>query len=632
MSLMRRPVLIAIALLGLTAPPALGQATPSERVLSGGWQMRVEPSTPAPPQEAPPEETAPEAARPSAPPTAAGRAAQAPGEWRSARVPGVFDTRALAALYPGVVRRYRVSFRGPPTPRGFSWLLRFESVRRNAAVILNGRRVGRNVDPYTPFTVPARGLRPNRRNELVVIADGRKNPKLPEGWWNWNGIVRPVTLVPAGPAHIADLGTMADVECRGPARRCRAELLVDGVLERRGVRRIRPELEVRLRSPSGRTTIRRFPLPAQRGRTSRVRLSMRVPAPQLWSPDSPRLYSASLTLRERGRVVQRERRRIGLRSVEVKRGRLRLNNRPVQLRGASIHEDMAGSGAALTAADMDRIVADLKDLGANVTRAHYLLNERLLARLDRAGIMVWNQAPIWQRDHGAHLLWQPKERERALLTVRRTVTAARSHPSVLTHSVANELTFTPDQKPGTQRFLLAAQAQARDLDPTLPISVDIKGRPGYPEQFTYHSFDMIGLNQYFGWYEWVQDFDTLAPYIRELRDQYPAHAIVMTEWGAEGRPEWADAAPDLKGGYPFQTFHAQRTLDVVDSSSALSGAIYWTLREFEIYPGWTGGAGRRPPEYEPNTRHHKGLITYEGVRKPAFNLLRERFRATPLYR
>jgi beta-glucuronidase len=105
----------------------------------------------------------------------------------------------------------------------------------------------------------------------------------------------------------------------------------------------------------------------------------------------------------------------------------------------------------------------------------------------------------------------------------------------------------------------------------------------------------------------------------------------MTEWGAEGRPEWADAAPDLKGGYPFQTSHAARTLDVVDSSPALSGAIYWTLREFEIYPGWMGGAGRRPPEFEPNTRHHKGLITYEGVKKPVFHLLSDRFRATPLY-
>ena len=177
-------------------------------------------------------------------------------------MPSVFDTRALPSLYPGQVRRYRVSFRGPPTPRGFSWLIRFESVRRNAAVFLNGRRIGRNVDPYTPFTVEARGLRPGRRNELVVIVDGRKNPELPEAWWNWNGIVRPVKLVPAGPAHIEDLGTMSRVRCRGPARGCRAELLLDGMLQRRGARAIAPSLDVRLRSPSGRVTIAALPAPA----------------------------------------------------------------------------------------------------------------------------------------------------------------------------------------------------------------------------------------------------------------------------------------------------------------------------------------------------------------------------------
>ena len=624
---------LAAALIALAAPTAaLAQGSlPRERTLSSGWEMRVEAAAPAPPQDAPPEETAPENAGPAAPATAAGLAAQVPGQWKPTRVPSVFDPRALPSLYPGQVRRYRVTFRGPPTPRGFSWLLRFESVRRNAAVILNGRRIGRNVDPYTPFTLEARGLRPGRPNELLVIVDGRKNPDMPEGWWNWNGIVRPVRLVPAGRAHLQDLGTMSRVRCRGPARGCRAELLLDGMLERRGAGPIAPSLDVKLRSPSGRVTSRSFRLPRQRDAVRRLERSMPVPAPQLWSPDAPQLYAAEITLRERGRVVQRERRRIGLRSVEVKQGHLWLNNRLIQLRGASIHEDMPGSGAALTGSDMDRIVADLKDLGANVTRAHYLLNDRLLSRLDRAGILVWNQAPIWQRDHGAQLLRQPNERKRALLTVRRTVTAARSHPSVLTHSVANELTFTPDQKPATRRFLTDALAQSRDLDPTLPISVDIKGRPGFAEQFTYHGFDMIGLNQYFGWYRWVEDFSLLEPYIRELRDLYPAKAIVMTEWGSEGRPELADAPADLKGGYPFQTFHAARTLDVIDRSPALSGAIYWTLREFEIFPGWQGGAGRRAPQYEPNTRHHKGLVTYEGERKPAYHLLRDRFRATQLY-
>ena len=103
---------------------------------------------------------------------------------------------------------------------------------------------------------------------------------------------------------------------------------------------------------------------------------------------------------------------------------------------------------------------------------------------------------------------------------------------------------------------------ARALDPTLPISVDIKGRPGFAEQFTYHEFDMIGLNQYFGWYRWVEDFTLLEPYIYELRDHYPGQAIVMTEWGAEARPELAGARRELKGelrlpGLPCRP-HARR--------------------------------------------------------------------------
>ncbi|MBD0282815.1 MAG: hypothetical protein ICV69_11585 [Thermoleophilaceae bacterium] len=605
---------------------------PGARTLSSGWEIRVEPAPPAPPQPAPPEETSPEDAPPPAPTTGPGRAPQAPGEWRPVRVPSVVDHRALPSLYPGVVRRYRLRFEGPGTPPGFRWMIEFQSVRRNAAVYLNGRRIGRNADPYTPFTVEARGLRPGRENELEVDVDGRKNPQLPEGWWNWNGIVRPVRLLPAGPAHLRDLATMSRVRCRRPARGCRAQLLIDGVLERRGVRQLAPRIDVRLRSRAGRVIERSFRLTRQRSKRRRVQLELPVRAPELWSPDRPNLYSARIVLRNDDEVVQVERRHVGLRSVEVKDGILHLNNRRIQLRGASIHEDMPGHGAALTAGDMRQIVADLKELGVNVTRAHYLMNDRLLSLFDRAGILVWNQAPIWQRDHGAALLWRPNELRRALQSVERTVAAARGHPSVVTHSVANELAFTPDTKPGTARFLVAAQQIARDLDPTLPISVDIKGRPGFPEQFTYHRFDMLGVNQYFGWYRWVEDFSLLEPYFLELRDLYPEHAIVMTEWGAEARPELAAAPPDRKGGYAFQDFHAQRTLDVIDRLSFfLSGAIYWTLREFEIYPGWTGGAGRRPPEYEPNTRHHKGLIGYAGDRKPAFWTVRNRYLRTPLY-
>src|SRR3954452_23167973 len=622
-----RGAALALACLGLPAAAQGAVAPPDAATLSRGWEIRSEHAAPAEPQQPPPEESAPEGSRPSTPiiPAHSGQATP----YTPTTVPGVFDPRAIPSLYPGSVKRYKLRFRGPATPKGFRWLISFASVRRRAKVVLNGRVIGRNNDPYTPFVVDARGLHPRRMNTLVVVVDSRKDPRLPEGWWNWGGIVRAVKLVPVGKAYLSGLGLMSRVRCRRPAHSCKASLLLDAELQRRMAKTIKPALVVRLRSPSGRVTQKVFKLPRQRGHSRRLQLKLRVPAPALWSPDHPQLYSARLTLWNSGRVVQRIRDHVGLPSVTVKHEHLYLNNKPLQLRGASIHEDMPGDGAALSRRDIRRIVSDLKDLGATVTRAHYLLDERLLDRFDREGIMVWNEAPIWQRDHGSNLLSQAPQRKRAYLTVRRTVKAGRSHPSVITHSVANELSFVPDSHPGTKRFLTRAAEYARGLDPTLPIALDIKSRPGFPEQFVYDHFDILGLNQYFGWYRWVPNFDDLEPFIQEMHDLYPGRALVMTEFGAEGLPEMADAPADEKGGYLFQANHAARTLDVVDRSPYLSGAIYWTLREFEIFPGWSGGA-RKFDRY--NTRHHKGLLSYGGVKKPAWNVVHDHYARTPLYR
>jgi hypothetical protein len=172
----------------------------------------------------------------------------------------------------------------------------------------------------------------------------------------------------------------------------------------------------------------------------------------------------------------------------------------------------------------------------------------------------------------------------------------------------------------------------RELDPTLPVSVDIKVRPAMPRQRIYERFDMIGINQYFGWYEWIPDFNELEPFLVHMRGIYPDHALVMTEFGAEARPNQRYEAADKPGSWAFQAFHLNRTMDVLDRQPGYSGAIYWTLREFEIYPGWRGGPGYRRDEGEPiNTRHHKGLLTYAGEPKLAFFAAQERFAGVPLY-
>jgi len=632
-------------LVGWASLPALAHASPPRPIpLDRGWEIRDELAAPAPPQPRPPEESqqGPAGGTPQPLISPRVRSSQVNRDWRPVQVPSVFDADARPELYGGTVKTYRVEFVAPRT-RGFSWAFRFEQSRRRSTVYLNGRRIGISIDPYTPFEIEAKGLLPGRLNTLTVQVDSRKDPRTPEGWWNWGGITRRVMLVPRGRVNVRDPAFLSKVACKGPARRCTASLLLDGVLSKlpharvarpregkRGTRLPQPILTVRVRAPGGRLTRKRFKLRGSRRGVRRLRnLAMPVPGPKLWSPERPQLYDARAVLTYRGREQQVTRRRIGLRSVKVKRGLLFLNNRQLNVRGASMHEDMPGRGAAITAADMDTMVRELKQVGANLTRSHYVLSDELLSRLDRAGVMVWNQAPVWQRDHGANLLRFKLDRARAVAQVERTVKAARNHPSVITHSVANELTFTPDRKPTTRRFLITASERARDLDPTLPIALDIKGRPGFSKQLTYQRFDVVGINQYFGWYPWVADFTTLEPFLREMRAKYPKHALVMTEFGAEGRPDMAVRPAAEKGSYAFQAMHVGRTLAVVERLPFLSGAIHWTLREFEIFPGWGGGAPLGPGR---NTRHHKGVLTYTGERKPAWKVLHDEFVRTPLYR
>ena len=547
--------------------------------------------------------------------------------WEPATIPHVLDARTVPEVFYGSIGWYRLTFNGPQAKPALGWALRFEQVRRSARVWLNGRELGSHRGAYIPFELPAKGLRPGQPNTLVVRVDYRRSKALREGWWNWGGITRPVSLVSRGPVVLHDAGLLPRRVCVESL--CTWKVLVDGWLENAGDAVQQPSVAVRLQSPDG--TISKGSTasrPLRPGERVRVRFAITVRgAPKVWSPEQPSLYPATVSTSLRGQVVQVDHRRIGLRTVEVVDGMLRLNGRVLDLRGASVQEDVPGRGPALTDADIDNTVDELQAMGANVTRAHYLLDARLLDRLDEVGILVWSQAPVYHRDRQ---LRTPGQRSFELDVVRKTILEARNHPSVITHSVANELTALPDEHRTSEVWMRNAAELARDLDPTLPVSIDILSYPGIPRQRTYDAFDLLGINSYYGWYEGkadrsTADIDDLAPYLRAMRDKYPGTALVITEFGAEATEP---GPPDVKQTYAFQTRYLKRNLDIVDRLGFMGGAIYWTAREFAVKPRWDGGAHPRVRD----SIHNKALITYDGKIKPAFSAAQEAFKATPLYR
>ena len=63
---------------------------------------------------------------------------------------------------------------------------------------------------------------------------------------------------------------------------------------------------------------------------------------------------------------------------------------------------------------------------------------------------------------------------------------------------------------------------------------------------------------------------------------------------------------------------------MLDQLPFMNGAIYWTLREFAVSPGWTAASPCRAGD-RPDGLHHKGLIAYDGTEKPAFAVAQQLF-------
>ena len=372
------------------------------------------------------------------------------------------------------------------------------------------------------------------------------------------------------------------------------------------------------------TAVRFHPVQLGRGERATVRARVRIARPDLWEPGHPTLEG--LRLQVPGEAVFTA--RVGLREVRWAGGRLELNGEALKLRGASLQEDAPGRGDALTDADADAIVARLKAIGANATRSQHPLSDALLARLDAAGILVWQgvgpvDAP------GAWTSRTPVQQRRALRRVRLNVLQERLHPSVVAWNLANEVAGNGHYG-GQPEYVDAAAQLAHRLDPGRPTAVDVWGTH-MPDKagFMYRHVDAVGATNYEGWYD-----DTLAAPAtvpgghrrvarapaRDLPGQGPDRQRVRRR----GQPPQRPGRPRLES---FQSSLLTRHIHTYESTPWLDGELVWNLQDFALAPSFAGGSIRRQVPTIDLVRgiNQKGLFTYDGQPKPAVAAVRRAF-------
>lgn len=562
--------------------------------------------------------------------------------WSPVTIPNAWNATDLSDRSDrGSIGWYRKDFKLPPKAgRDTTWLFRFESVNYRATVFLNGREVGRHEGAFVPFEVPGKRIHSGVNRLVVRVDNRRRSTDLPPaqdqqngrpggGWWNYGGILREVYLRRVRGVDIRALLARPILPCAS----CNAKVLLRAIVSNPAGRKKR----VSVSASVGRVQTRFRSVVVPPRRTRLVEKVVRIRNPHLWQPGDPHLYAVHASASFGGRTANRFDTHIGIRSLKVSKGRLLLNGRQVQLRGASMHEDSPDHGMALTPQQLRDNIGLLRALGATVTRAHYPLHPLTLELCDRLGIMVWEQIPFNRGRFGnsATSIESPDDsvvrskvvRQKALGYIHAAIARDQNHPAVFTWSVANE----PDPRPGAseREYFANAIRLVHHLDPSRLAAVDLAGYPTVPESDDYGQFDAIGLNSYFGWYQGpsgsLDDRTGLAPFLRLMRDYYPHSALFITEFGAESN---RDGPIDEKGTFLFQQDLLGYHLDAYERyNKFINGAIVWILRDFRVQPGWDGGNPKPSPPV--NT---KGLVTAEGVRKPAFAEIARRFRDTPPFR
>jgi beta-glucuronidase len=545
--------------------------------------------------------------------------------WSKVAVPSQWNLGDdTTASMQGGVGWYRKDFSLPSAKAALDWIVRFESVNYRTKVWLNGKPVGTNKGAYIPFEFRLANLKRRGTNRLVVRVDSvRRITDFPPsgltrqgtptgGWWNYSGILREVYLRKVDTVDWASVRVTPNLPCGT----CDATV----------------DVAVRLRSHTGSSKrVRvsgRFGEKALKfgektidgrgigGYSARIK----VPNPRVWSPGSPNLYKVSLSATS-GRQVASYSLSTGIRSVKISGdGRLLLNGQYTNIRGFGFHEDTKENGFAITNADREYLVGEAKALGATMMRTHYPPHPYLHELADRRGMLLWSEIPVYSNKTA--VLKQPTVRKLAAKELSKNIEANANHPSVIIWSIGNELSPRPGPVQGY--YIRAAAKLAKQLDPSRPVGLAVAGYPSAGCQPEYAPLDIIGINEYFGWYPGPsgQLFDRtkLSPYLDGVRQCYPDKAIFVTEFGAEANRE---GPVEEKGTWGFQQDFVNYHLAVHASKPWLSGSLYWALNEFRVRPGWDGGNPR------PNSPiHQKALVTYDRKRKPAWTDVQRIFTST----
>ena len=492
-------------------------------------------------------------------------------QWKDFPVPGLFELNGYGdATYKNIgyawatqfdpnppyiselnnyTGSYRRTFELPKNWKGKDVYFHVGSATSNLTLWVNGKYVGYSEDSKVAaeFNI-SKYLKPGKNliaMQVMRWCDGSYFED--QDFWRLTGIAREVYLYARPKLHAADIRLNAALENN----------YQDGVLNYKvSLKGGKTDVAITLCDKDGK----------QIAQATGAQGVIKVPKVNAWTAETPYLYKAYITLKNKQGAAEVIPQKVGFRNVEIKNAQLLVNGQPVLVKGADRHEMDPDGGYVVSLERMIQDIKIMKQLNINAVRtSHYPCDPRWYDLCDEYGIYITAEANLESHGMGYEEKSLAKFPEYIVPHIERNegnVKPLINHPSVIVWSLGNECGYGVNFE--------KAYDWVKACDPT---------RPAQYERGGYDSKTDIYCPMYIG-YEESESYcksNGTKPYIQ---CEY-AHAMGNSEGGFKEYWDLIRKYPKYQGGYIWD-FVDQ---GLRDKSPVTGKEIFTYGGDYGRYPG-----------------------------------------------
>lgn len=460
-------------------------------------------------------------------------------QWKDFPVPGLFELNGYGdATYKNIgyawatqfdpnppyiselnnyTGSYRRTFELPKSWKGKDVYFHVGSATSNLTLWVNGKYVGYSEDSKVAaeFNI-SKYLKPGKNliaMQVMRWCDGSYFED--QDFWRFTGIAREVYLYARPKLHAADIRLNAALENN----------YQDGVLNYKvSLKGGKTDVAITLCDKDGK----------QIAQATGAQGVIKVPKVNAWTAETPYLYKAYITLKNKQGAAEVIPQKVGFRNVEIKNAQLLVNGQPVLVKGADRHEMDPDGGYVVSLERMIQDIKIMKQLNINAVRtSHYPCDPRWYDLCDEYGIYITAEANLESHGMGYEEKSLAKFPEYIVPHIERNegnVKPLINHPSVIVWSLGNECGYGVNFE--------KAYDWVKACDTTRPAQYE---RGGYDSKTDIHCPMYIG-------YEESENYckgNGTKPYIQ---CEY-AHAMGNSEGGFKEYWDLIRKYPKYQGGY-----------------------------------------------------------------------------------